>query len=172
MWKLVLAPWSPNQVVHEITGKVVTIGRAADNLVQIDDPSISSRHAQLHQAGESFHLQDLGSANGTRVNGEAVTSVVLHAGDRITFGKVEGSFEHETAETAAPSPVPPEAEAIAIPAEVSTRPADFANASPFPKRRNEKDPVRTALFAAAAIAILALLASLLALAQMRPPVIP
>ncbi len=170
MWKLVLAPWSPNRVVHEITGKLVTIGRAADNLVQIDDPSISSCHAQLHQAGESFHLQDLGSANGTRVNGEAVTSVVLHAGDRITFGKVEGSFEHETAGAAAPSPVPSEAEAI--PAEVSTRPADFANASPFPKRRNEKDPVRMALFAAAAIAILALLASLLALAQMRPPVIP
>ncbi len=170
MWKLVLAPGGPNQVVHEITGKLVTIGRAADNLVQIDDPSVSSRHAQLHQAGEIFHLQDLGSAYGTRVNGQAVTSVVLHSGDRIRFGKVEGSFEHETAGAAVPLPVLPEAEAI--PAEVSTRPADFANASPFPKRTNEKDPVRMALFAAAAIAILALLGSLLALAQMRPPVIP
>ncbi len=170
MSKLILLPGGPKQAVHELTEELVTIGRSPDNMIQIDDPSVSGRHAQLHQVGETFHLQDLESTNGTRVNGEVMTSVALRVGDRIQFGKVEARFEGEKAEVA--PPLPAIAGSEARPAEVSIRPADFANASPFPKRSKEKDPVRMALFAAAAVAILALLGSLLSLAQMRPPAIP
>ncbi len=170
MSKLILLPGGPKQAVHELTEELVTIGRSPDNMIQIDDPSVSGRHAQLHQVGETFNLQDLESTNGTRVNDEAMTSVALRVGDRILFGKVEACFEGEKAEVRPPLPVLAGVEAR--PAEVSIRPADFANASPFPKRNKEKDPVRKALFAAAAVAILALLGSLLSLAQMRPPAIP
>lgn len=170
MSKLILLPGGPKQVVHELTEELITIGRAPDNVIQIEDPSVSGHHAQLHRVGEIFHLQDLESTNGTRVNDEAITSVALRAGDRIRFGKVEARFEGEKADAAPALPVLAGPEAR--PAEVSIRPADFANASPFPKRNKEKDPVRMALFVAAALAIVALLGSLLSLAQMQPPAIP
>jgi hypothetical protein len=60
-------------------------------------------------------------------------------------------------------------EVEARPAELSARPADFANASPFPSRKKTKDPARTAILAAAAVAIVAFLASMIALFLMRPP---
>jgi len=167
MSKLILSPSGSPPVPHELTEDLVTIGRSPESLIQIDDPSVSGRHAQLQQVGDTFHLRDLESTNGTRVNGEIITSVALRLGDRIRFGKVEACFECELPSDAQPLPA---LEAVeARPAEVSARPADFANASPFPKRESDRDPARIPLFAAAAIAILAFIASMLALAQMRPP---
>ena len=170
MSKLIVSPASPNPIAHELTEELITIGRAAENTIHIDDPSVSGRHAQLHQVGETFHLQHLDSTNGTRVNGEPVTSVALHVGDRIHFGRVEACFECEVREPA--EPLPGLADVDARPAELSSLPADFANASPFPKRKSARDPVRTALFAIAALAFLAFVGSLLALAQMQPPALP
>ncbi len=167
MSKLILSPGGPSSITHELKEELITIGRSPDNVIPINDPSVSGHHAQLHQVGETFHLQDLASTNGTRVNGEKVTSIALRVGDRIIFGKVEARFEGPTIAQAPPLP-----EAEVRPAQVSARPADFANASPFPKRTKERDPLRMIFFAAAGVAILALLASMLALGQMHPPAIP
>ncbi len=168
MPKLILSPASSAPITHELTEDLVTIGRGPDNLIQIDDPSVSGRHAQINCVGKTFQLQDLNSTNGTRVNERAITSVVgLLAGDRVRFGKVEARFECENPSQAQPLPV--QAEVEAMPAEVSARPADFANASPFSRRKLQRDPVRTAIFAAAVVAILAFLGSMIALAQMQPP---
>jgi hypothetical protein len=60
-------------------------------------------------------------------------------------------------------------ETEAHPAESSTRPADFANPSPYQSRKVKKDPGRTAVFAAAALAFLAFVVSLIALVLMKPP---
>lgn len=157
-------------VAYELVEESVTIGRSPENLIHLDDPSVSGRHAQLQLAGETYELRDLESTNGTRVNGSVITSVPLRAGDQIRFGKVEACFECEVPGDAQPLPAP--VEAAALPAEVSARPADFANASPFPKRSQEKDPLRTAIYAAAALALLAFFASMLALAQMQAPALP
>ena len=154
-------------IAHELTEDVVTIGRLPENTIVLDDPSVSGRHAELNAAGEDYQLTDRGSTNGTRVNGESVTSVLLREGDRIRFGKVEACFECKSADEA--QPLPTLAQVEALPAEVSARPVDFANASPFPKRRTEKDPARTAIYAVAAFAILAFIGSMLALAQMHAP---
>ncbi|MDQ6626367.1 MAG: FHA domain-containing protein [Verrucomicrobiota bacterium] len=154
-------------VPYELTEALVTIGRAAENTIVLADPSVSGRHAQLQRAGDDYQLVDLESTNGTRVNGESIRSVLLQPGDRIRFGKLEACFECELSATAQPLPV---LEAVeASPAEVSTRPVDFENASPFPKRTSQKDRARLALYAAAAVAILLFLASMLALAQMHSP---
>lgn len=169
--KLILFPGSANAATHELSGELITVGRSPESTIQIEDPSVSGRHAQLHQVGETFHLQDLDSTNGTRVNGETITSVALRVGDRIRFGKVEACFECEVQQEAQPAPELQHIEE-AKPAEVSARPADFSNASPFPKRAREKDPVRLAMFAVAAAAIVAFIASMLSLAQMRPPPLP
>jgi predicted component of type VI protein secretion system len=174
MSKLILFPSSATPAAHDLTGEVITVGRAPENTIHIDHPSVSSRHAQLHLVGETFHLQDLDSTNGTRVNGEPVTSVALRVGDRIRFGKVDACFECDVA----PETQPAAATVAALsheearPAEVSALPADFANASPFPKRKSERDPLRTVAYAVAAASVLALIGSLLALAQMQPPLIP
>lgn len=167
MSQLVIFTPDSSRVPHELGTGTTTIGRSPENLIQLDDPSVSGRHAQIELAGDEYRLTDLGSTNGTHVNGAPITAVKLRAGDKLRFGKVEACFECENLADAQPLPVLQEVEAK--PAEVSARPADFANASPFPKRRSENDPTRTAIFAAAALAILAFFASMLALAQMRPP---
>jgi hypothetical protein len=54
-------------------------------------------------------------------------------------------------------------------AERTARPANFANASPFPSRKTKKDAASKAVFAAAAVAFAALLAAMIALAVMKAP---
>ena len=114
-----------------------------------------------------YQLKDLDSTNGTRVNSEAVTDTFLRVGDRLRFGKVEARFESDATGEAQPLPEADEIEAR--PAEMSAKPADFANASPFPNRQKEKDPTATAILAAAAVAILAFPHSMLGLLQIHAP---
>ncbi len=159
-------------VAHELTDELITIGRSPENAIQLHDPSVSGRHAQLQLTGDTYELRDVGSTNGTRVNGETITAVLLRAGDQIRFGGLEAYFDCEIAGDAPPPPAPAPVEAAALPAEVSARPADFGNASPFPKRSKEKDPTRLAVYAAAGLAIAAFIASMLALAQMQAPPLP
>ena len=69
---------------HAVSGTQVTIGRQADNQIVINDHRISRHHAQLSWRGSGYLLEDLGSANGTWVNGAKVTSpVTLRTGDTI-----------------------------------------------------------------------------------------
>jgi pSer/pThr/pTyr-binding forkhead associated (FHA) protein len=159
------------RLTHELTDELVTIGRAPDNAIHLGDPSVSGKHAQLVAAGDTYHLVDLDSTNGTRVNGQPITRVTLRPGDQIRFGAIEARFECDVPAGHA-EPLPVFAAAESLPAAVSARPADFANASPFPKRHREKDPTRNLIFAAAAVAMAALLASMLALAQMQAPPLP
>jgi pSer/pThr/pTyr-binding forkhead associated (FHA) protein len=158
---------SGEQTSHDLVDETVTIGRSPENSIRLEDVSVSGRHAALMLVGENCYLKDLNSTNGTRVNGQPVTSVLLRAGDRIRFGKVEACYECEVAGAAQPLPRLEEAEAR--PAELSARPADFANASPFPNRKKEKDPTRTAILAAAAVAFLVFLGSMIAVFMMRAP---
>jgi pSer/pThr/pTyr-binding forkhead associated (FHA) protein len=167
MPKVTIRSESGEQTSHDLVDETVTIGRSPDNSIRLEDVSVSGRHAELMLVGESCYLKDLGSTNGTLVNGEPITSVQLRAGDRIRFGKVEACYECEAADASQPLPRLEEVEAR--PAELSAKPADFANASPFPNRKKEKDPTRTAIFAAVALAGLAFLGSMIALFLMRAP---
>lgn len=157
-----------NGVTYELVEQLVTIGRAPDNTIHIDDPSVSGRHAELHATGKTYQLRDLGSTNGTRVNGTATSSASLHPGDHIRFGAVEVRFAGD-ASMSTTQPLPAAAKADAQVATTSSRPADFANASPFRTRGEQRDPGRTALFIAAAIALLALLAAVIAALMMHAP---
>lgn len=68
------------------------IGRHPDNEVVLTCPSSSGRHAVIKQSGDGFYVQDLGSSNGTRVNGAEVEEARLKDGDRIGFGDVQAVF--------------------------------------------------------------------------------
>lgn len=83
-----------------VTGKVftlvgkMTVGRVSAADLTIDDDSVSRKHAELEVNGRDVVIRDLGSANGTTVNGAPITDeLVLNSGDIVQFGIVELMFE-------------------------------------------------------------------------------
>jgi pSer/pThr/pTyr-binding forkhead associated (FHA) protein len=154
------------ETAHEIATDGITIGRAPDNIIVLTDRSVSNRHAVLRLANGSYYLKDLGSTNGTRVNGIPITETTLRFDDRIRFGVVESRFESDARGS---RPLPPLEQIAAKAAESSTVPANFQNASPFPRRQELKDGVRAVLFAAAAVALLAFFGSMVAVWFMHGP---
>lgn len=64
------------------------VGRAANNDIAIDAPSISGNHAEIVADGSGLILRDLNSTNGTHVNGARIGETRLYAGDRILLGDV------------------------------------------------------------------------------------
>ena len=72
----------------------VTLGRAGNADVVLSDSFSSSRHARLVPQGDAVVLEDLGSTNGTYLNGEPLSGPQpLHHGDRIRIGDSEFSFQ-------------------------------------------------------------------------------
>jgi adenylate cyclase len=66
----------------------VVAGRGAGSEIQLDHDTVSRQHAELRADESGIALRDLGSANGTRVNGTRVTTGRLSANDVVTFGSV------------------------------------------------------------------------------------
>jgi hypothetical protein len=71
----------------------VTIGRLPESTIVVGDPNASRRHAELRRIGNDVVLVDLGSTNGTRVNGASIGERVLEDGDEITIGTTSLRFE-------------------------------------------------------------------------------
>jgi len=76
-----------------IADDVVTIGRLPECAVVLDDPNVSRRHAQLRREGQHVVVVDLGSTNGTKVNGVPVREQRLAPGDSVTVGTTTMRFE-------------------------------------------------------------------------------
>ena len=83
---------------YNFTGKQITIGRLPENDVVIDNLSVSRKHAVIHCVRSGYVVRDLGSKNGTLLNGEKVESGELHGGDTISIGKYEIAFQVTTGE--------------------------------------------------------------------------
>lgn len=80
-----------------LTRDPVSIGRMSTNDVVLSDQNVSRRHAELRRSGDRWTVVDLGSTNGTSVNGKLAREHELTGGDRITFGSTELVFETENA---------------------------------------------------------------------------
>src|SRR5205814_10081850 len=89
---LVVTREAADLVTHELTRDIVTIGSAPLNHIVIDDPGVSAQHAILARVADSYRLKDLGSTNGTQVNGVSITEDELNDGDKIRFGSVVAVF--------------------------------------------------------------------------------
>jgi hypothetical protein len=77
----------------------VTVGRALDNDIILDDPSVSRHHARFVVRGQHWLLEDLSSLHGSYVNTRQVTAAMLRPGDRVRFGAVIGQIEAATEHT-------------------------------------------------------------------------
>ncbi len=82
---------------RELEQGSLSIGRNQDNDLSIDDPAVSGHHAQIVTVFDSSYVEDLGSTNGTFVNGKQVKTHTLHNGDVLTMGHYQILFQHETA---------------------------------------------------------------------------
>ena len=137
-----------------LEGDQLTIGRDATNDIVINDAEISRRHARLTFQGGKYVLEDLGSTNGTFVNGQRLAGPrVLKAGEVVSFGEqIILVFEVTNVDAGAtvvspraaavpsssrpiPAPPPPPAEYAgsvpASPAPVLAEPARRTNLTPF-----------------------------------------
>lgn len=72
-----------------LEGDRLSIGRRADNDLQLPDYSVSRLHAHLRRAPEGWVLTDNGSTNGLVVNGNRIDAIKLSSGDRVTIGAFE-----------------------------------------------------------------------------------
>jgi len=86
----------------------MTIGRDTGSQIRINDPSISRKHATIEQRDGVFYIVDLGSHNGTRLNGLPVTESPLPDSCKLHFGSVLAEFNVISAEASVPATVPAE----------------------------------------------------------------
>jgi predicted component of type VI protein secretion system len=73
----------------------VLLGRSRECDIQVEDPNVSRRHAELRQEGSSYWIVDLDSTNGVEVNGKRVKRAKLSSGDTFTVGSTEITFTTE-----------------------------------------------------------------------------
>jgi predicted component of type VI protein secretion system len=85
----------------ELTAESMTVGRADDNAIVIQDDSISSHHGELTFDGADWTFTDLGSTNGTKVHGERVEQIPLGQYPSFTLGSVDCHFIGDGAQEAA-----------------------------------------------------------------------
>lgn len=83
----------PNGERFVLGETVITIGRIPESVITLEDPNVSRNHAEIRPSGGTFVLADLGSTNGTKINGVKVSERALQDGDEMTFGSTTFRFE-------------------------------------------------------------------------------
>jgi hypothetical protein len=74
--------------VYPLEAQEISVGRDNSNMIAINDVEVSRRHAKVELRGSAYVIQDLGSTNGTFVNGQRVSGIqVLNPGDTVSFGE-------------------------------------------------------------------------------------
>lgn len=135
MAKLVVTTQSLAGRSCDLTAERTTVGRVEDNAFQIAEPSVSSHHCEILLRAGDIVVKDLGSTNGTFINGEKITEGVLKAGQTLRLGNIElkldtpGAPPAPASAPASPSSAPP---ATPPPAAPTTPPP--ASAPPPPKK--------------------------------------
>jgi serine phosphatase RsbU (regulator of sigma subunit) len=97
MARLIIRPKDFDQSTIPLDKLRMTIGRSSRNEICISDPFASRLHAEIRREGDHVTLVDLGSANGTYLNGQRVTGTIgLQPMDRIRIGETEIEYQTET----------------------------------------------------------------------------
>jgi pSer/pThr/pTyr-binding forkhead associated (FHA) protein len=114
MAKLVILNQGMTGRTFELNVERTTVGRVEDNTFQIADPSVSSHHAEILLRGPEVLIRDIGSTNGTFINGDKITEAVLQSGQTLRFGQVE--IKIDDGKPIAPAPAPAGGSPVAAPA--------------------------------------------------------
>jgi len=94
---------------YELKAEKTTVGRVSDNAFEIPEASVSSHHAELTLRGNDVLVKDLGSTNGTFINGEKIEEAVLKPGQILRVGMIEMRLESGDATPAGPGGMTPAA---------------------------------------------------------------
>src|SRR2546425_242369 len=94
------------QAIDLQPGRTIVVGRAVTSDIPIYDPTISRRHAELILTDGGVKVKDVGSSNGTFLNGARVTEAIAAENDVITFGKVAFRVKGVSAPVQRPKVVP------------------------------------------------------------------
>jgi len=130
-------PERGEETLFDLNAARITLGRATANDIDLLDPKVSRFHARLEaDAGGRWTLVDLGSANGSSVNGTRVERADLHPGDELQLGDSRLRFE------ATPPPLPEQQTIIDTPAQLD---ATLIH-NPSPVQINRVDTARLAVF--------------------------
>ncbi len=143
--------------VIDIMEERITVGRALDNMIRLEDGTVSHHHCMLLMEGGDIKLRDLNSTNGTRVNGMRIVESKLHNGDQVRMGSVEMRFESDVKKASQPLPPTQTGVDLTQVGTGSTPPPTFGAASPFArKKKNQRNPIIYAVLGLAFVALLAL----------------
>lgn len=124
-----------NGQVFELTGAKLTVGRAADNDIHIQNPSVSSHHGEFRFEGGDYRVVDMNSTNGTRINDERVTEAILRNGDTLMIGHM--LFRYVSENVLSAPPIPEQSEILEFGTQAGGRPANFVNLAPFAKPKGD-----------------------------------
>lgn len=103
--RLVAANGGPS--VRVTGGRTFLVGRSATCDLPVPDPTVSRRHAELELTGVGVRVRDLGSTNGTYLDGVRVADALATPGSRVAFGKVDFEVVAEKEEAPLPEDLPP-----------------------------------------------------------------
>ncbi len=157
---------------HDLKVEKTTVGRVSDNTLEILESSVSSHHAEILLRGNDVVVRDLGSTNGTFINGEKITEAVLRPGQILRLGVVEMRLETGDASTAPAKPTTsttkskqPLDQTRIIPQGVKLDelqgtggPPQFGSTTGFEKKSDRWNKILPALFIAVTLALLGALA--------------
>jgi hypothetical protein len=104
MSKLVILNQGMTGRTFELNNERTTVGRVEDNDFHIADGSVSSHHAEVILRGAEILIRDLNSTNGTFINNEKITEMVLKPGQTLRLGQVELKIDDGKPVTAPPPP--------------------------------------------------------------------
>jgi len=97
---------TPQPYRFDLSRRVVSLGRGADNDIVIDSGSVSLKHAEMVRNDDGYELRDLGSTNGVKFDGERRMSVPLEPGTTVLIGDVAFDFQLSEEEIAELTGVP------------------------------------------------------------------
>ena|ERR1043166_4877183 len=143
--------------VFDMAEERVTVGRALDNMIRLDDGTVSHHHAMFVLDRNEYKLRDLNSTNGTRVNGLRIVETKLHNGDQVRMGSVEMRFESDIKKASQPLPPTQTGVDLSQVGAGGAPPATFGSVSPFGRKHgSERSPWIWVVFGLGAVAALVL----------------
>ena len=82
---------------YGLESEVTSVGRHRSADILLDDVTVSRRHVEVDRTGDRYVVRDIGSLNGTYLNGDRIESAELHDGDELQIGRFKLVFFYGTA---------------------------------------------------------------------------